>query len=247
MENMSSPQGSQRHSLFLSDQNRKIQAVLFDMDGVLVDSIPLHRKAWNSALAEKKLPLLDPDRYSSMLGRTSRDILSGHLDVHQLRMSAPIEKEMIAKKERYLRGLLKKSAQVTPGVMSWLSFFKRKQIRCAVASSAEMGNIVAVLDLLELADYFVSIISGSWLPASKPDPAIFLLAAASLGVMPENCLVIEDAPDGVRAARAANMLSCAIATTLPLHELKQADLVLENLMQVDPEALFTDDQFEFLR
>lgn len=247
MEDMRSAQGLQRHSVFLQDQKREIHAVLFDMDGVLVDSIPLHRKAWNSALAEKKLPLLDPDRYSSMLGRTSRNILSGHLDAHQLRLPAPLQKEIIVNKERYLRELLKKSAQMTPGVISWLSFFKRKQIRCAVASSAEMGNIVAVLDLLELADYFASIISGSRLPASKPDPTIFLLAAASLGVMPENCLVIEDAPDGIRAAKTANMLSCALATTLPLDELKRADLLLENLMQVNPETLFTDDQFELLR
>jgi beta-phosphoglucomutase family hydrolase len=247
MEDMSRARRARRHSVFLQDQNRDIQAVLFDMDGVLIDSIPLHRKAWNSALAEKRLPLLDPDRYSSMLGRTSREILSGHLDVHQLHVSASIQKKMIVKKEQYLRGLLKNNAQMTPGVLSWLSFFRRKQIRCAVASSAEMSNIVVVLDLLELADYFASIISGSRLPASKPDPTIFLLAAASLGVRPENCLVIEDAPDGIRAARTANMLSCAIATTLPSHELTQADLLLENLMQVDPATLFTEDRFELLR
>lgn len=247
MEDMRSAQGAQNHSVFLPDQKREIQAVLFDMDGVLVDSIPLHRKAWNSALAEKDLPPLDPDRYSSMLGRTSRDILSGHLVANQLQLPVSSQKEIIANKERYLRGLLKKSIQTTPGVISWLSFFRRKQVRCGVASSAEMGNIVTVLDLLELADYFASIISGSRLPASKPDPTIFLLAATSLGVAPENCLVIEDAPDGIAAARTANMLSCAIATSLPLHELQQADLLLGNLMQVDPEMLFTDHQFELLR
>lgn len=229
-----------RHSISLSDPKREIEAVLFDMDGVLVDSIPVHREAWNSALSQKNLPPLDPRRYSSMLGRTSQDILTGHLDSHGVTMPLSSQLEIIAIKERYLHELLRKSIQATPGVIGWLDFFKRKQIRCSVASSGEMGNIVVVLELLDLSDYFASIISGARLPASKPDPTIFLLAAASLGVKPENCMVIEDAPDGIRAAKAANMVCCALATTLPCAELEQADFVLDNLSQVDPETLFTN-------
>jgi HAD superfamily hydrolase (TIGR01509 family) len=247
MENIKLAQGAQRHSISLLDPKREIEAVLFDMDGVLVDSIPVHRQAWNSALADKELPPLAPRKYSSMLGRTSRDILTGYLDLHGLPMPLSAQLEIIASKERYLRELVRKSIQTTPGVIHWLDFFKKKQIRCSVASSAEMGNIVAVLNLLDLSDYFATIISGARLPASKPDPTIFLLAAASLGVKPENCMVIEDAPDGIQAAKSANMVCCALAASLPGNELKQADLLLDNLSQADPEILFTDQLFELLR
>jgi HAD superfamily hydrolase (TIGR01509 family) len=247
MENMNLPQEAQRHSISLLDPKRKIEAILFDMDGVLVNSIPLHRQAWNSALADRELPPLDPRKYASMLGRTSRNILTGYLDLQGLPMALAAQLEIIDSKERYLRELVRKSIQTTPGVIHWLDFFKKKQIRCSVASSAEMGNIVAFLNLLDLSDYFASIVSGSRLPASKPDPTIFLLAAASLGVKPEYCMVIEDAPDGIQAAKSANMVCCAIATSLPCDELKQADLLLDDLSQADPEILFTDQLFELLR
>lgn len=182
-----------------------------------------------------------------MLGRTSQDILTEYLDWQDLIMPSSSRVEIIASKERYLRELLIKGIQTTPGVIDWLDFFKKKQILCSVASSGEMGIIVAILDLLDLSDYFASIISGAHLPASKPDPIVFLLAAASLGVNPEHCLVIEDAPAGIQAAKSANMLCCAVATTSPCDELKRADLLLGNLSQADPETLFTDRLFECLR
>ncbi len=237
---MKIPAEAQRLSICLLDSKREIEAVLFDMDGVLVNSIAVHREAWNSALSEKNLPALDPRRYSSMLGKTSQDILTGYLDLHGLLLPISSQVDLIASKERYLRELRKKGIQTTPGVIHWLDFFKKKQILCSVASSGEMGHIVAVLELLDLSEYFASIVSGARLPASKPDPMIFLRAAASLGVNPEHCMVIEDAPAGIQAAKSANMLCCALATTLPRDELKQADLLLENLSQADPETLFSD-------
>jgi len=156
-----------RHSISLSDPKREIEAVLFDMDGVLVDSIPVHRQAWNSALAEKNLPPLDPRRYSSMLGRTSQDILTGYLELHSLPLPMSSQKEIILSKEQFLLKLLKESIQPTPGVFHWLDFLKQKQILCSIASSGEMGNIVAVLELLDLSGYFASIISGARQPASQ--------------------------------------------------------------------------------
>lgn len=230
---------AQRHSISLRDPKWEIEAVLFDMDGVLVHSVVVHRKAWNAALGEKNLPPLNPQNYSSLMGRTSQDILDGYLDLQGISMPSSARIEILGRKERFLRQFLRQEIHSTPGVIPWLNFFKRKQIPCTVASSGEMGNIVSVLELLDLSDYFASILSGAHLSASKPDPTIFLLAAASLGVKPENCMVIEDAPAGIQAAKSANMLCCALATTLPREELIHADLLLDNLSQADPETLFS--------
>ena len=166
----------EKHSIALMEPKREIEAILFDMDGVLADSIPAHSTAWNSA----------------------------------------------------------------SGVVEWLDFFKRKQILCSGASSGDMANIVIVLDTLQVSGYFTSIISGALLPASKPDPLIFKLAAASLGADTEKCLVIEDAPAGIQAAKSANMVCCAIATSLSRDYLNQADILLNDLSQVSPDTLFSD-------
>lgn len=230
---------AQRHSISLLEPRWVIEAVLFDMDGVLVNSIAAHRKAWNAALAEENLPPLNPQSYSSMLGRTSQEILNGYLDFQRMTMPLSSQVELTSSKEHFLRKFVKKGVQTTPGVIHWLNFFKSNQIPCAVASSGEMGNIIAVLECLDLSDYFASIVSGARLGVSKPDPTVFLRAAASLGVKPENCMVIEDAPAGIQAAKSANMLCCALATTLPREELRQADLLLDNLSQADPETLFS--------
>ncbi len=231
---------SPQHSIFLSEPKTKINAILFDMDGVLVDSIPVHLNAWNSVLSEMDMPALDQEFYFSVLGRTNLDMITKYLNLQNIEMSMSLKKDLINTKEQYFRKIIKDNIKATPGVFEWLDFFKQNRIRCSVASSGEMANILAVLEALHVSDYFISIISGAHLPASKPDPRVFTLAAASLGVNPDNCMVIEDAPAGIQAAKSANMLCCAIATTFPSGELKQADLILENLAQVHPETLFSD-------
>jgi HAD superfamily hydrolase (TIGR01509 family) len=229
---------SPQHSIFLSEPKTKIDAILFDMDGVLVDSIPVHLKAWNSVLSEMNMPALDQKTYLSVLGRTNLDMLTKYLNLQNIKMSLSLKRDFINTKEQHFREIIKENIKPTPGVFDWLDFFKQNRIRCSVASSGEMANILVVLEALHVSDYFISIISGAHLPASKPNPLVFTLAAASLGVDPDKCMVIEDAPAGIQAAKSANMLCCAIATTFSSDELTQADLVLDNLSKVHPETLF---------
>lgn len=223
-----------------SKPRRAIQAVLFDMDGVLIDSVPAHRKAWNVCLRESNLPTLDRKAYLESAGRSNWDILTRHLDRHKEVLSPASRKAIIDRKEHLLRMIIRDKAKTTPGVRDLLKYLKRKHVRCSVASSGEMANIVVVLEALNISSYFTSILSGSLLPATKPDPMIFTLAAASLGVAPGRCMVVEDAPAGIKAAKAAGMMCCALATTFAPHELRGADIVLENLAQVRPDALLDD-------
>jgi len=230
------------HSVFLSKPKAEIEAVLFDMDGVLVDSIPLHVTAWNTALGDAGLPPLDHAAYMNALGRTNMEMIVMFLARHNLQLPFANRRELVDAKERIFRARIKDEARALPGVHAWLEFLRIKHIRCAVASSGEMANVVAVLDSLQLSDYFASVLSGARLPKSKPDPALFLLAAASVGAEPGKCLVVEDAPAGIQAAKAAHMLCCALSVTCPPDELQQADILLENLGAVDPASLFTDTE-----
>lgn len=229
-----------KRSIYLLETKSEIEAVLFDMDGVLANTVPAHILAWNAALSKNNLPVLDRSTYILGLGRSNLDMLDKILDLYHKTLQLSTRKDMIDNKERIFREIIKTQISTTPGVIDWLEFFKEKQIRCSVASSGEMANISVVLETLHISDYFTSIISGAHLPATKPDPLIFQLAAASLGVGPEKCMVIEDAPAGIQAAKSAHMLCCAIATTLPLDKLMQADILLEDLSQVLPESIFTD-------
>lgn len=234
MVSTQSPTGSLR----LADGRREIRAVLFDMDGVLVDSVPVHIAAWNAAFRENNLPTLERSTYLTMLGRTNMEMVALFTELTGNSLPLPSRRLIIDSKERHFREILKNRPPVAPGVVNWLEFLKEKHIRCSVASSGEMANILAVLQVLQISDYFISIVSGAHLPASKPDPMIFRLAAASLGVLPENCMVVEDAPAGIQAAKSADMLCCALATSFSSDQLGVADFVLESLAHADPESFF---------
>ena len=168
------------------------------------------------------------------------DMVVRFLGKHGIELPLAARKGIVAAKEQIFRELLKDHARALPGVMQWLEFLSERHIRCALASSGEMANVVAVLEALQLSDYFAAILSGARLPRSKPDPALFLLAAAAVGTEPGKCLVVEDAPAGVQAAKAAGMVCCAVSTTCSADELQQADILLPNLGAADPASLFTE-------
>jgi len=226
------------HSIFLTNPRREIEAVLFDMDGVLVDSVPLHVEAWNTALGEYGLPPLDYSAYMTALGRTNMDMIVRFLGRNNIELPMSRRRELVERKEQFFRSRIRDNAQAMPGVLDWLNFLAENRIRCAVASSGEMANVVAVLDALHLSDYFSSVLSGARLPKSKPDPMLFALAAASVGAEASKCLVVEDAPAGIEAAKAAHMLCCALFTTCSPEALAQADILLKNLAAADPASLF---------
>ncbi len=227
-----------KRSITIAGLNREIGAILFDMDGVLVDSIPVHMMAWNYVMNERDLPAIEMDTYLSVLGRTNFDMITRYSDLNHLDLPLQSKRDIVENKEQKFRAIVNEQIKATPGVFNWLDFLKKEQISCAVASSGEMANIVTVLDRLRISDYFSSIISGAHLPVTKPDPTIFKLAAASLGIEPEKCLVIEDAPIGIQAAKSANMLCCALSTTFPSGELEQADFILNNLSDTSPHSFF---------
>jgi HAD superfamily hydrolase (TIGR01509 family) len=132
------------------------------------------------------------------------------------------------RKESLFRQMIRGKVHPMPGVRTWLERLQSMGCRQAVASSAPMANIDALVDEMQIRAYFSAIVSAYDMP-SKPDPAVFLEAARQLALPPKKCVVIEDAIPGVNAAHRAGMKCIAITTTNPRQDLSEADIILDNL------------------
>ena len=208
----------------MTKQSPTKQGVIWDMDGVLVDTGEFHFPAWSQVLSEHGIPFTR-ELFRTTFGMNNAGILTVLLG------QAP-PPELLAKisdrKEQLFRQAVRGHAQPLPGVLAWLERLKAAAMRQAIASSAPPANIDALVDELGLRTYFDAIVSGSDLPG-KPDPAVFLEAARLIGVPPERCVVVEDAVAGVEAARRASMKCIAVTTTNPANALREADVIVERL------------------
>jgi HAD superfamily hydrolase (TIGR01509 family) len=210
------------------------QAVLWDMDGVLIDTGPLHFQTWADALAPLGV-VLTPELFRATFGMNNRGVLTTLL-------GAEPEAELMARvsdaKEAAFREAMRGLARPMPGVVSWLARLHAAGWRQAVASSGPPANIAFVVDELGIRPYFDALVSGAG-HAGKPDPYVFLEAARQLEVAPRQCVVVEDAVTGVEAARRAGMRCIAVTTTNPAAALSGADNVVDTLEDL-PEQAFAE-------
>jgi len=204
------------------------QGVIWDMDGVLVDTAEFHFQAWSQALSEHGIPFTR-ELFTATFGMNNASILQ------TLRVSPTLRVSVSDRKEQLFRQAVRGRVQPLPGVLAWLERLEAAGVQQAIASSAPPANIDALVDELGLRDYFDAIASGSDLPG-KPDPTLFLEAALLIGVPPERCVVVEDAIAGVKAARRAGMKCIAVTTTNPAHALNEADVIVERLDVLPPDT-----------
>ena len=200
------------------------RGALWDMDGVLVDTGEFHYRSWSQILPQYGIHF-DRNRFQATFGMNNAGViatLSGE-NPTQARVD-----EIGGRKEALFRKIIRGQVQPLPGVLDWLERWQAWGFRQAMASSAPAANIDVLVDELGLRPYFQAIVSGAILP-SKPDPSVFLKAAAAIEVEPSQCLVFEDAVAGVGAARRAGMRCIAVTTTNPAAALGDADLVVERL------------------
>jgi HAD superfamily hydrolase (TIGR01509 family) len=208
-------------------------ALIWDMDGVLVDSGRAHYEAWRRLFGELGRSVTE-EQVAETLGMANEAILRLWLGDEPTR--AEID-ALADRKEASFRELVGAHMRVLPGVETWLERARQRGYRQAVASSAPMANIVAVVEGLGLADAFDLLISGARLPRSKPDPAIFLQAAGGLGAVPAGCVVLEDAVQGVEAALRAEMRCIAVTNTRSAQDLAAATRVVASLEELEPDAI----------
>ncbi len=198
-------------------------AILWDMDGTIVDTKACHYFCWQETMTAFGYEL-DKVVFDKNFGRKSRVVIPLYLGFDP---DETLINQILDDYRRRLMRLMLKKTNLVPGVISWLQGFKDHHIPQVVASSAAMATLEKILSSYALLDYFEHIFAGAELPA-KPDPEIFLKAAKALGYAPENCCVIEDSPAGVRAAKAAGMHCIAVTTTFSKSELSLAEAVIDD-------------------
>ena len=212
----------------------QLSAVIWDMDGVIVDSGDIHFEAWQITLSSHQVPF-SRETFDATFGMNNRDILKTLLTD---RFTTTLFQTISVEKEILYRKLILGRIELLTGVYTLLEQLHFANIQQAVGSSAPMENIDAILDSLHLRPFFKTTISAYNIPG-KPNPAVFLKAAEELNVSPNNCIVIEDSISGVEAAKRAGMKCVAVLTSHPAEKLQNADLVVNDLGSVSPENLVT--------
>lgn len=203
-----------------------VQAVLWDLDGVLLDSASYHFQAYRKILAEFGLRLQERYFRSQLFGLRNEEILGRLLGD---RLSRSELAALARRKEEVYRSLARDGLQALPGARPLAQAVQAAGIPQAVVSSTPRENILLALSSLDMADLFHSLVSGEDVIKGKPDPEAFLRGAERLHAQPSGCVVIEDAPEGILAGKAAGMRCIGVATTRPEQALIDADLIVPSL------------------
>jgi HAD superfamily hydrolase (TIGR01509 family) len=195
------------------------RGVIFDMDGVLIDSGAHHRAAWTALLEELGVTPTAPEWWRLSVGRPAEEAVPLLLE----RSLSPDEARTLARRKRELYGTLSaRGTQPVPGVPEFVASLRRLGIPRAVATSATRPDVDRLLTELGLLDRFDVIITAENVRFGKPDPEVYLRAAEGLGLAPPACLVFEDSLVGVRAARTAGMRVIGVSTAHTDAELSDA-------------------------
>ena len=184
------------------------KALIFDLDGTLVDSMPAHFKAWCAALGEQgKAGVFPEDVFYAMGGRPTRDIVAIINGEQGLTLNP--DRVASAQKRHYLKKL--DEVELIPEVAA-IAEEHRGKVSLAVASGGSREVVEKTLQVLEISDWFDEVVTSSEVSRGKPAPDIFLEAAKRLGVEPADCVVFEDARAGIIGAREAGMEVVAVPT-----------------------------------
>jgi len=206
-----------------------MKAVIFDWDGVVIDSSTQHERSWEILAQEISKPL--PDGHF-LLGFGKKNALIIPEILGWATDPAAITALSNRKEEIYRELVQASGVHVLPGARELLTALRAAGIPRSIGSSTPRSNLDAILPVTGLADLFDAIACGDDVTHGKPSPDIFLLAAQKLHMPPADCLVIEDAHVGLEAARRAGMATLAVATTNPLADLQYADAAVESLASV---------------
>lgn len=210
------------------------RAVIFDADGVLVDSYQAHFEAWQAMGRELGMDLPE-ERFAASFGRRNEDMMPALWGEAVAPEDIPAWSDW---KEATYREILLRDFPAMDGARDLIDALRAAGVRLAVGSSGPPENVAACLKGLDRTEAFDAAVDGSEVARGKPEPEVFLRAAAKLGLAPGRCAVVEDAVAGVEAARRAGMVAVGLTGTTTREALAaRADLVVESLRDLTPEAI----------
>ena len=208
-------------------------AIIFDMDGVIVDSNPYHKIALNQFCAKHGYHLTEDDLRSKIYGRTNKEwitTLFGNLPSDQLLRYGE-------EKEALYRELFEKDIKPVDGLIDFLNLLDEYDIPRAIGTSAPQANVDFTLMKTGTRSFFSIILDESHVNHSKPNPEIYIKVAQKLGLPPQQCIVFEDSLSGVLSARAAGAKVVGITTTHTAGELANADFIIADFKNLNPKTL----------
>lgn len=194
-------------------------AVIFDMDGTLMDNNPYHLLAWKSFCKKLGRELTNEDYYQHISGRINLDIMQYLLGTSLSKKKA---RDLSDQKEQLYRELYLPHIAPIAGLMDLLEDLKKAGIKTGIASSAQPVNIAFAMEGLGLHRFFDVLVDSTHIKKGKPDPEIFLTTAGKLGAEATSCLVFEDSISGIRGAKGAGMRAIGLTTTHSANELQSA-------------------------
>ncbi len=205
------------------------RAVIFDLDGTILDNNPFHLKSWKQYLKQINREMSDEEYNEKINGRTNHDVVQ-YLYGDQLSEEEIWQHTM--EKEAIYRELYAPHIKAVNGLTEMLEILHQHKIPMAIATSGVQVNIDFMFDNVPIRKYFSKVVDSSHIKKGKPDPEIFLKAADFLNVPPAESVVFEDAGVGIRAAKAAGMKVIAVATTETKDVLKNADLIVTDYTEL---------------
>jgi len=202
--------------------------VIFDMDGVLADTGPIHFESWVKMCKEigvKFTREIFKQTFGQQSSVITQKLVGPNIDVKLVEKWANL-------KEKYYRELVTEKLKPLPGVIRIINELKSEGFKLALGSSGPPENVELLLTSLRIKNYFDTIITAAEIKKGKPEPDVFLIIAKILNISPKNCIVIEDAPVGIEAAKRAGMISIALTTTHNKEDLLDAQLVIKDLTEI---------------
>ncbi len=199
-------------------------AVIFDMDGVMVQTAPQHFAAWRQVFAEMGREF-SKEEFRATFGRRNQEILR-HILGDGI---SEVQVEVLGrKKEEHYRALVRGEVEAAPGFIPLLEALRDNEFKIAVGTSAPRQNVELILDVLSVRERLDVVVTAEDVDRGKPDPETFLLAAQRCNIEPKGCVVFEDSVAGIEAARAAGMRCIGVGRP----DIAQADLMVDSLAKV---------------